>query len=231
VSLPARVITLLVALVVVVAGVVFVVAHYLLGGPPTVNYTAAPGQPVNITLQVDPQAPDDSTHPAWPTYIFKNPKTGAWVQTTVFTVPAGHRIIFHLYEFDGPTPLRNPLWSKVTGTIGDVEYVGAARKPYHVLPSWTATDVAHTFAIPSLDIMVPLMPTQASSLCPVSPCSLNQPKTDPYSLDQFSIMAPTTPGTYRWQCFIPCGLGFLTGFGGPMQTIGYMTGNMVVVSS
>jgi hypothetical protein len=230
VSLPARVTVLIVAFVLVVAGAVFVVAHYLLAEPPTLNYTAAPGQPVNITLQVDPQAPPYASHPFWPTYIFKSPTTGAWVQTTLFTVPAGHRIIFHLYEFDGATPLRNPLWSKVTGTVGDVEYVGAKRTPYHVLPSWTATDVAHTFAIPSLDVMVPLYPTQASSLCPLSPCSLTQPKTDPYSLDQFSIMAPKTPGAYRWQCFIPCGLGFVDGFGGPMQTIGYMTGTMQVVA-
>ncbi len=41
---------------------------------------------------------------------------------------------------------------------------------------------------------------------------------------------PAQPGTYRWQCFVPCGLAFLLGNGGPMQTIGYMTGNMEVVS-
>jgi len=32
------------------------------------------------------------------------------------------------------------------------------------------------------------------------------------------------PGHYRWQCFVPCAAGFLYGFGGPMQTIGYMDG-------
>jgi hypothetical protein len=229
VSLPARVVTLLVAFVLVVAGAVFVIAHYLLGAPPTVNFTAAPGQPVNITMQVDPQAPNSSSHPPWPTYLIKSPITGAWVHTTLFTVPAGHRVNFKIYEFDGATPLRNPFMGKITGVIGDKEYVNG--KPYTVLNSWTNTQVAHTFAIPSLGVVVPLYPTQAANLCPVSPCSINQPKTDPYALDQFSIMAPTTPGAYRWQCFIPCGLGFLTGFGGPMQTIGYMTGNMQVVSS
>jgi hypothetical protein len=29
---------------------------------------------------------------------------------------------------------------------------------------------------------------------------------------------------------VPCGLSFLDGNGGPMQTIGYMMGNMQVVS-
>ena len=28
------------------------------------------------------------------------------------------------------------------------------------------------------------------------------------------------PGQYPWQCFLPCGLGFLYGNGGPMQTVG-----------
>ena len=36
------------------------------------------------------------------------------------------------------------------------------------------------------------------------------------------------PGRYRWQCFVPCAAGFLSGFGGPMQTIGYMDGFLQV---
>ena len=43
-------------------------------------------------------------------------------------------------------------------------------------------------------------------------------------------MSPRTAGDYFWQCKIPCGLGYLDGNGGPMQTIGFMTGNMEVVS-
>jgi hypothetical protein len=37
------------------------------------------------------------------------------------------------------------------------------------------------------------------------------------------------PGHYRWQCFVPCAAGFIYGFGGPMQTIGYMDGFVNVV--
>ena len=133
-----------------------------------------------------------------------------------------------MYEFDGPTPLRNNYFGKITGTIGNVEYVD--HKPVSLLDSWGQTTVAHTFAIPSLNVMVPLYATQAANLCPNSPCPTNDQKTNPYALDQFSINAPTATGDYRWQCFIPCGLGFLDGFGGPMQTIGYMTGSMRVVS-
>jgi hypothetical protein len=46
----------------------------------------------------------------------------------------------------------------------------------------------------------------------------------------FSFMTPAAPGAYFWQCRVPCGGGFVDGFGGPMQTLGYMTGNMQVVS-
>jgi hypothetical protein len=37
------------------------------------------------------------------------------------------------------------------------------------------------------------------------------------------------PGRYRWQCFVPCAAGFVDGFGGPMQTVGYMDGYVNVV--
>ena len=39
-SLPARIVTLLVAFLAVAAGVAFIVVHYFLGAPPTVDYTA-----------------------------------------------------------------------------------------------------------------------------------------------------------------------------------------------
>ena len=36
-------------------------------------------------------------------------------------------------------------------------------------------------------------------------------------------------GTFRWQCFVPCAAGFILGNGGPMQSLGYMDGYLVVV--
>jgi hypothetical protein len=50
-------------------------------------------------------------------------------------------------------------------------------------------------------------------------------------VEKFSFMAPSHAGVFRWQCLVPCGGGFLDGNGGPMTTIGYMTGNMTVVGS
>jgi hypothetical protein len=45
---------------------------------------------------------------------------------------------------------------------------------------------------------------------------------------KFSFKTPSTPGAYRWQCFVPCGLGYVDGNGGPMANVGYMMGQMEV---
>jgi hypothetical protein len=50
----------------------------------------------------------------------------------------------------------------------------------------------------------------------------------PYTLEKFSFRT-TNAGEFRWQCFVPCGGGFLDGNGGPMATLGYMTGQITVV--
>ena len=135
-SLPVRVATLLVAFAAVVAGAIFVVIHYLLAGPPVVDYTsvAKAGQ-VNVTMQTDPQNTVTDT-PDWVSYFIKNPQTGQWVHTTLLKVPADAQVNVTILGYDGCTPLRNQLWGKVTGTIGDVEHVDG--KPVTVLNSWAS---------------------------------------------------------------------------------------------
>jgi hypothetical protein len=233
VSLPARVVTLLVAFLAVAAGVAFIVVHYFLGGPPTVDYTANvtpdTGAAVNVVMQEDPQN-TVSSHPVWVSYFIRDPHTGQWVHTTIFKVPAGSRINMTIYGYDGCTPLRNPYWGRVTGTIGNVAYEDG--KPFHELNSWSGCNVAHTFSIPGIGLTVPMgSPTLAQTLkpglCSTSPCS---PSSGPHRVMTFSFNTPKVPGVYNWQCNIPCGGGFIDGFGGPMQTIGFMTGNMEVVS-
>ena len=46
---------------------------------------------------------------------------------------------------------------------------------------------------------------------------------------RFSFTTPG-PGNYRWQCFVPCGAGWLFGNGGGMSQLGYMGGFMKVVA-
>ena len=86
--------------------------------------------------------------------------------------------------------------------------------------------VGHTFSIPSLGINVPLYGNNGNAnLCAAAPCT---PKS-PYNVVRFSFTSPG-PGNYRWQCFVPCGLGWLFGNGGPMSTLGYMGGFMKVAA-
>jgi hypothetical protein len=228
VALPARIVTLIVAFLAVLALAIFVVMHYFLGGPPTVAFgsgvTADTGATVHVVLQEDPQN-TVSTHPDWVSYFIQDPSTHQWVHTTVFTVPAGSRIDMTIYGYDGCTPLRNPYWGRVTGTIGGVEDVNG--KPVTSLNSWNACNVAHTFSMPGLGLNVPMAsPDLSATLCSTSPCTT----ASPHRVMTFSFNSPKAAGTYFWQCRIPCGGGFIDGFGGPMQTIGFMTGNMEVVS-
>jgi hypothetical protein len=236
VSLPARIVTLLVAFAAVVAGAVFIVVHYLGGSPAVVNYTPeASGGAVNVVLQEDPQN-DSATRPDWVSYYVQDPKTRAWVHTTLFQVPANTRVNMTILGYDGCTPARNNYWSQVQGTIGNkvtVQQFKTVGKPlgpvksFSVINTWSHCSVGHSFAIPSLHLYVPMASPNTklfnSDACSDSPCT-----EGPHSMEKFSFMSPKTTGTFRWQCFIPCGGGFLDGNGGPMQTLGYMMGNMEV---
>jgi hypothetical protein len=235
VSLPVRIATLLAAFVVVVAGAVFIVLHYLTGSPPVVDYTSmASGGQLNLVLQEDPQN-NSSSKPDWVSYYVQNPKTHQWVHTTLFKVPANTRINVTIKGYDGCTPPRNNYWSQVQGTIGgtvNVQQYKDTNKPLgppatvSLINGWAHCAVGHTFAIPSLNLFVPVAsPGASAELCSSSPCT-----SGPYSLEKFSFRTPDHGGIFRWQCFVPCGGGFLDGNGGPMSTLGYMTGDMEVVS-
>jgi hypothetical protein len=236
VSLPVRVVTLLVAFAAVVVGAVFIVIHYLLGGPPMVDYTSvASGGQVNVVLQEDPQNGVTAT-PDWVSYFVQNPQTKQWEHTTLFKVPAATQVNVTIFGYDGCTPLRNNFWSKVQGTIGDTVNVAqvsskGVTSPSHtasVINSWSNCNVGHTFAIPGLNLSVPVASppgSETNNLCSNSPCT-----SGPHSVETFSFRTPRSPGIFRWQCFVPCGGGFIDGNGGPMQTIGFMMGNMEVAA-
>jgi hypothetical protein len=238
VSLPARIVTLLVAFAAVVAGAVFIVVHYLGSSLEVVNYTsAAPGGVVNVVLQEDPQN-TVSSRPDWVSYFVQDPKTKAWVHTTLFQVPANTRVNMTILGYDGCTPARNNFWSLVQGTIGNsmtvqqFKTVGQPLGPPQrasVRNTWSDCSVGHTFAIPSLHLFVPIA-SPNTTLFNNSPCTTSPCTAGPHSMVKFSFMTPKHGGTFRWQCFIPCGGGFLDGNGGPMQTLGFMMGNMEVAS-
>jgi hypothetical protein len=242
VSVPARAVALLVAVAAVI-GLGTFAALYFIGGAshlPVVHYTASGGQ-VNVVLQEDPQNDPSSAKPDWVSYYVQDPASKSWEHTTLFSVPANTKVNVTIYGYDGCTPARNNYFSHVQGTTNGTvvlsqfdqkgkEYV--TNQTTKNIDTWADCNVGHTFAIPELGVYVPVATPNANlsanHLCSSSPCT---PSGNPYAEETFSFKAPSTTGMYRWQCLVPCGGGYLDGNGGPMQTLGYMMGEMDVVSS
>ncbi len=204
-----------------VAAVILIVN--LLGTPPVVDYTSgSPGQPVSVTLQAVGSY-GSAPHPTWVSYLVRSPQ-GQWVHTTVFQVPQHTRINVTIYNYDSGSPLRNQQLGQVTGTYGNVATLNG--RLFKVINSNAGNGVGHTFSLPNLGISVPLYGNNSNAnLCAAAPCTTKSPN----KIIRFSFNSPG-PGSYRWQCFVPCGLGFLYGNGGPMSTLGYMGGFMKVVA-
>ena len=240
-SVAARAASLSVAFLLVVGLGVFVALYYVgaASSLPTVHYTASGGQ-VNVVLQEDP-GNDSATKPNWVTYYTQDPVSKQWLHTTLFSVPANTKVNVTIYGFDGCTPLRNNYFSQVQGTIGNTVTVqqfdknnkalGSAQT-VSLINSWGDCSVGHTFAIPGMSLYVPVASPNAqnskNNLCSSEPCTPTSGGA--YAQETFSFMSPAHAGAFRWQCLIPCGGGYIDGNGGPMQTLGWMAGQMDVVA-
>ena len=199
----------------------FYITGYLVGNTTPFKPTAAAGsQGVQLTLQtVAAVGPSLAPNPDWVSYLVQD-KSGHWRRSTVFTLPAHSTVKVTLYNFDGASGLRNPLLGRPTGLVGQEIVDG---KPLTVMPP---DQPSHTFAVPALGILVPIAPVadDAKNPCDFAPCAMSSA----HRTITFTFRTGK-PGHYRWQCFVPCAAGYLYGFGGPMQTIGYMDGFLNVV--
>jgi hypothetical protein len=202
---------------------VYAVVTYLTPQPQTVDFTAAQpeGAPVNLTVQTVGSI-GFGDHPTWVSYLVKDP-SGQWIHSTAWKVPAHTRINLTIEQYDSGSPLRNQQWGLVAGTAGGVATLNG--KPYSVYDSNSGNGVGHTFSIPTLGISIPLVGISSSSTnaCSQAPCGLG----NDHNIIKASFVTPG-PGNYPWQCFVPCGLGFLFGNGGPMSTVNYMGGFLEV---
>ncbi len=211
------------ASVVIVAVLIGVYVAFLTNGPTPYSPAVAnaAGTPsVELTLQtVAAVGPKLSPNPSWVSYLTK--VNGTWSRTTVWTLPANALVHVTLYQFDGNSGLRNPFLSQSRGLVGGTFTLNG--KTVTRIPPDNAS---HTFAIPAFDVIVPLegVADNAKNQCDVAPCSLS----NAHNTITFTFRTGAK-GHYRWQCFVPCAAGFLYGFGGPMQTIGYMDGFINVV--
>jgi hypothetical protein len=205
--------------------VLLTVADFLRTSPSTVNFATGhqAGQPVHLTVQTVGSI-GYGVHPTWVSYLVQDPQ-GKWVHTTLWQLPAHTQIDMTIDQYDSGSPLRNQQVGQITGTDGGTVAING--KAVALIDSNSGNGVGHTFSIPTLGINVPLLGVDpnASNICSQAPCDTSSVR----NVVTFSFTTPG-PGEYPWQCFVPCGLGYLFGNGGPMQTIGYMDGFLKVVS-
>ena len=175
------------------------------GGTETVIHLETVG---SISSAIDFPKPNDPNQD-WVSYL----------PTTTFKVPANSVVTVVIDQEDSASGLRNPFWSKAQGIIGPfhMKYFDQNGNPQEgdFTQLDDASTPAHTFGIPDLGVFVPLL--GVSDAAPAG--SINQ--------ITFSFRVGKA-GTYHWQCFVPCGSGTIYGNGGPMQTLGYMGGFLVV---
>jgi hypothetical protein len=193
---------------------------YLTAQPGTaVASTGASG--TQLYLATVPAAEANDPHPTWVSYYVVNAKDQDWQHKTTWVVPANSLVHVTLYQYDGDSGLRNPFLSQSTGTVGgQFTLNGASTRVIN------PNNASHLFAIPALGVSVPLegVPDDAKNDCDNAPCTLSQ------AHETISFTFRTgRKGVYRWQCFVPCAAGYIDGFGGPMQTVGYMDGFLKVV--
>jgi hypothetical protein len=198
------------------------VASWATSFPQSVAATSAPASSggSQLTLEtVGAIGPKYSpSHPDWVSYLVKS--HGQWVHSTIYTVPANSIVHVTIYQYDSPTGLRNPFMGQVQGTIGGTMTVDGK-----TVNSIEPEEASHTFAVPELGIFVPLpgVPEEAKNACEFAPCEGAAHRTITFSF------RTGKKGRYHWQCFVPCGAGYIDGNGGPMQTLGYMDGFLDVV--
>jgi hypothetical protein len=174
-----------------------------------------------LTLATVAAAATNDPHPTWVSYYAVDANDTHWRHVTTFVVPANTLVHVTIYQFDGQSGLRNPFIGAATGTVG-----GTFQLNGKTVQSIDPDAASHVFAIPAIGLSVPLygISDNAKNPCANAPCPLS---TDHETIS-FTFRTPGK-GLYRWQCFVPCAAGFIQGFGGPMQTVGYMDGFIKVV--
>ncbi len=182
------------------------------GGHPVVDLT------IETVAAVGPQL--SPGHPDYVSYLVRDAQ-GRWLRRTVWRIPAHATVHVTIYNFDGNSGLRNPLYARPQGVDGNA-FLLDGKRTVVINPD----DTSHTFAVPGYGLVVPLsgVADDAKNQCGYAPCALSMA----HRTIQFTFHTGA-PGHFRWQCFVPCAAGWIDGFGGPMQTIGYMDGFLDVL--
>jgi hypothetical protein len=211
-------ITVVAAIVCVAIGLY--IGLYLVNVPGSVAATQT-SSGTHLYLATVPAAETSDPHPTWVSYYAVDANSANWQHKTTYVLPANTVVTVTIFNYDGASALRNNWFGQATGTVGGVITLDG-KTTQAIDPD----DASHVFSIPQIGLAVPLegVPDNAKNPCSNAPCSLSYNHTT----TTFTFRTPGK-GLYRWQCFVPCAAGFIAGFGGPMQTVGYMDGFIKVV--
>src|SRR5947209_11307069 len=215
-----RVVGVTVCAVVVCALIALYIGLYLVNVPGSVAATQTASGAQLYLAAVAAAEPSDP-HSTWVSFYGVDANSAHWRHVTTYVLPANTLVHVTIYQYDSQTGLRNPFISQAAGTVGNSFLLDG--KTAQAIGPDTAS---HIFAIPQVGLFVPLegVDSNAKNPCANAPCSLS----NAHHTISFTFRTPGK-GLYRWQCFVPCAAGFITGFGGPMQTGGYMDGFIKVV--
>jgi hypothetical protein len=211
-------ITIAAAIVCVAIGLY--IGLYLMNVPGSVAATQT-SSGAQLYLGTVPAAALTDSHPTWVSYYAVDAKSQNWQHKTTYVLPANTVVHVTIFNFDSASALRNNWFGQATGTAGGVITVNG-KTTQGIDPD----NASHVFSIPQIGLAVPLLgiPDNAKNPCGNAPCSLSFDHT----VTSFTFRTPGK-GLYRWQCFVPCAAGYIAGFGGPMQTVGYMDGFIKVI--
>jgi hypothetical protein len=216
-----RVIAVAVSVVLVGVLIGLYLALYLTNVPGSVAAVPSAGGGAQLYLATVAASETTDPQPTWVSYYAVDANDQHWRHDTTYVLPANSLVHVTIYQFDGQSGLRNPFIGEAQGTVGGNFLLNG--KPTQAINPDTAS---HVFAIPQMGVSVPLegIPDNAKNPCANAPCPLS---TDHYTIS-FTFRTGAK-GLFRWQCFVPCAAGWIQGFGGPMQTVGYMDGFIKVV--
>jgi hypothetical protein len=175
----------------------------------------------SLYLGTVPAATVNDPHPTWVSYYAVDAKSQNWQHKTTYILPANTLVHVTIYNFDSASALRNNWFGQSIGTVGGVMTLNGK-----TMPGIDPDLASHVFSIPQIGLAVPIegISDNAKNPCGNAPCGLSYDHTT----TTFTFRTPGK-GLYRWQCFVPCAAGYIAGFGGPMQTVGYMDGFIKVV--
>jgi hypothetical protein len=217
-----RVLGVAVAFIAVCVLITLYVTLYLTTSPGSSSATAVQTSAgTQLYLATVPAAETNDAHPSWVSYYVTDANDANWQHKTTFILPANTLVHVTLLQYDGDSGLRNPFISQARGTVGN-DFLLNGKPTQAIDPD----DASHVFSIPQIGLSVPLLgvPDSAKNPCGNAPCTLKED----HETISFTFRTPAK-GLYRWQCFVPCAAGYIDGWGGPMQTVGYMDGYIKVV--